>query len=255
LLSVWRKKERLVEVEPYSRLAPVYDYLMRHVNYARWATYVIQIFSVWGAPMKSVLDIACGTGSFILELHHRGYTVAGLDRSLAMVEVAGEKLRGRAIPVWCGEMQAFAVRSPLDAVVCLYDSINYLMALEDYERTLHAASTALKEGGLFIFDICTERNSIRNFDPYYEVGRSGRFRYARWSSYDPRERIHTNRFEIGIAGDPVEYEEIHRQRIFSINEVKGVIESSVFTCLGIYDGFSMTAGSEKSNRVHFVLRK
>lgn len=255
MLSIWRKKEKAVEVEPYSKLAPIYDYVMRHVNYPRWATYVIQLFSVWGSHVKSVLDIACGTASFILELHHRGYTVAGLDHSLAMVEVAREKLRGRAIPVWCGDARAFAVTRPVDAVVCLYDSINYLMTLEDYRRTLQATGAALKDQGLFIFDICTERNSIRNFDHYYEDGHTGRFRYARWSTYDKRERIHTNRFQIRIEGTPVEYEEIHRQRIFSIAEVREAIESSTFTCLGIYDGFSMNAGSEKSNRVHFVLRK
>ncbi|MFQ5675704.1 MAG: hypothetical protein ACE5G1_07400, partial [bacterium] len=61
MLSGWRKTAQ--KVEPYSQLAYLYDYVMRHVNYRYWAHHLTRLFKKAEFPVKNVLDISCGTGS------------------------------------------------------------------------------------------------------------------------------------------------------------------------------------------------
>ncbi|MFQ5750570.1 MAG: hypothetical protein ACE5HI_01115, partial [bacterium] len=51
------------------------------------------------------------------------------------------------------------------------------------------------------------------------------------------------------------YKEVHQQRIYRIDEIKRAIPLDCFKIVGIYDGFSNRLGSEKSDRVHFVLKR
>lgn len=56
----------------YGFLAGCYDELTYDVDYSAWADYVEKHFARRGLPGRTVLDLACGTGSLTWELAQTG---------------------------------------------------------------------------------------------------------------------------------------------------------------------------------------
>lgn len=242
--------------EPYSQLAQIYDYVMRHVNYGRWAHYLRDLFCQADIEVTNVLDIACGTGNLMLKLRELDFAVAGFDESLGMVQAAKAKTRARKlrVPVWRDSMTSFAVKRPMDGIVCTYDSINYCMNEAACAAVFARASEAIRPGGVFVFDICTVKNSRKHFRRYYEKEETDAFRYIRQSYYIASKSIQVNEFYIQWESSPLVHE-IHQQKIYLIDEIMKIIPIQHFHVIGVYDGFSMKSGSEESDRVHFLLKR
>lgn len=248
-------------MQPYEGLAEIYDFVMRHVNYRFWAMYVMDLFRRYRFSPHTILDLACGTGSLALRLHQHGYKVCGADASPAMLTVARRKANalGADIPFW--ETRLPAVRAPgrFDAVLCLYDSINYLLNIDQVRQMLGnvyavlASDVRSRERGLFVFDICTEANSLRSFRDYTESEQGRGFSYRRHSVYAPDDRLQTNEFEISFGGRDTVVEK-HAQRVYALGEMFDAIHASPFELLGAFSRFSFAEATETSERIHFVLR-
>lgn len=254
MLSNWRKTAK--KVEPYSQLAYIYDHVMRHVNYRYWAHHLAKLFKKADFPVKNVVDISCGTGSLLLNLAELKFNLAGFDESEDMVKIARAKIRkkGLNLPVWRGSMMDYKVNKKFDAVVSTYDSVNYCMSIESCASVVENSALALRPGGLLVFDICTEKNSRKHFQNHTNREETEDFTYIRQSSFS--RGIQVNEFFISLnSNSSTTYHEIHKQKIYKINEIMSVIPLDVYEIVGIYDGFSLRPGSEKSDRVYFVLRK
>ena len=72
----------------YEALAASYDRLTDDVAYRATADYLERLLAAAGKRPKSVLDLACGTGSLSMVLAERGYRVLGADLSEEMLAVA-----------------------------------------------------------------------------------------------------------------------------------------------------------------------
>ena len=72
-----------------------------------------------------MLELACGTGSILAQLRDE-YEVVGVDLSPQMLAIAWEKLPG--VELIEGDMTEVRLGRTFDAVLCLYDSINHLLA-------------------------------------------------------------------------------------------------------------------------------
>jgi len=244
-------------VPPYTCLAEVYDYLMRHVNYKQWAGYIHELIQQSGEPIHTVLDVACGTGNLIFELIKRHYQLKGFDYSKFMVARAKDKARMKAldIPFWVSDIRHFTLHQKQDAIICLYDSINYLQTIEDFKLFYNSCYDNLRLNGLCIFDICTEWNSINHFQNYVDKGSTKHFRYTRKSHYNHEDRIHFNDFRVVFKDNHYIYYEYHRQKIYYIDEILASIPESKFKILGAYHEFTQDKATEGSDRVHFLLQK
>ena len=112
----------------YDVLAGCYDRLTYDVDYAAWADYVEKHFARRGLPGRTVLDLACGTGSLTWELARRGYEMIGVDQSPEMLAQAAEKEEDVPIrPLFlCQPMERLDLYGTIDACVCCLDSVNYV---------------------------------------------------------------------------------------------------------------------------------
>lgn len=239
---------------PYQGLAPIYDHVMAHVEYGEWAAYIHALCARFAPAAVRIVDLACGTGNVSFALHHLGYEVTGVDRSEAMLQVAREKVADTGVEFVQCDLRQLAGLGPFDAATCLYDSINYLLAPADIDAALRGAQAIVQPGGLFVFDICTERNSLRYFRNMRDSGQGPGFSYERHSVYDPVKRLQSNHFRIRRDGSDVALEETHVQRIYPVAAVAALVEASAWELLALCDGFTLDEGSEDSDRVHFVLR-
>jgi SAM-dependent methyltransferase len=103
---------------------------------------------------RTILELACGTGSILKQLQP-DYELSGLDRSAAMLEVAQEKVPG--VRLIEGDMTRFDLHERFDVVLCVYDSINHLLDFAEWQQVFACVHEHLSDGGIFVFDINTER--------------------------------------------------------------------------------------------------
>lgn len=265
----WTSSQRTTEIAPYSLVAEFYDHLMRHVNYERWASYVMSLFPLADdrqtraatarARVTRVLELACGTGQMLVELAKAGFTVFGSDRSAAMLRVARQRLmrEGRHANLWCGDMREVAAVAQVDAAICLYDSINYCLTPEDLQRVFKSVAQLVRAGGLFIFDICTQHNCSRNFRNYIERDATSDFSYTRHAYYKAYKKLQFNDFKIiDETNREQEYCERHIQRVYSIREMsEQFMANGLWQEVGRFSGMSRRPGQERAERVHFVLKR
>lgn len=243
---------------PYEGLAAIYDYVMRHVDYTTWADYVDQLISRYVGATDSVIDIACGTGSVTLELCALGRSVErGVDQSEFMLRVARERAMkaGYDIIFEARDMRELEGLGPFDAAVCMYDSLNYMLEPDDVRSALRAVHDILLPGGLFVFDVCTERNSLRYFQDMRDRESGPGFEYERHSRYVRSEHLQINDFVLHFEQDDTRLLEHHVQRIYPLGEIRRAIADTDFDLLGSFDGFTFAPGTEESERVHYALRR
>ncbi len=115
------------------------------------AAFIKQLIGEFAPNAKSLLEIACGTGN-VLE-HLQEYKLAGLDFSQGMLDVARAKLPN--VDFTQQDMRSFHLESTFDIILCIYDSINHLATLDDWEQTFKSVHAHLNAGGIFIFDMNT----------------------------------------------------------------------------------------------------
>jgi ubiquinone/menaquinone biosynthesis C-methylase UbiE len=245
-------RDKYIEVQPYEKLAPIYDFVMNHVDYVGWARYVMKIYEHFSLNVKTVLDISCGTGTLVKNLREIGFLADGCDYSEAMLEIAREK--NPTANFWQSDSRDIKINQKYDSALCLYDSINYILDINDVTVVLESVEKILKDDAIFIFDICTEKNSLENFDSYYEKESINEYRYIRKSYYKRREKFHINEFRIKTPDG--KFLETHKQKIYKIEDIRKVIASSPFELKLCLDGFTFRPATESSSeRVHFILFK
>jgi SAM-dependent methyltransferase len=135
---------------PYEQFSRFYDLVMGDRSKA--ADFTRSLIERHKPDTKTILEIACGTGA-ILGFLAGAYDVTGLDRSRQMLALARRKLPH--IRFYRQDMTGFRVAGKFDAIVCVFDSINHLLAFGEWKKVFHRVALHLNDNGLFIFDINT----------------------------------------------------------------------------------------------------
>lgn len=108
-----------------------------------------------GRP-RTLIDLACGTGSHAVLQANGGTYVIGIDLSAAMLHQAQIRAAGRPIDFIQADMRTFDTHKPVDAVTCLYASLNHLLDPQDLTETFKRVAAHLRPGGAFVFDLNSE---------------------------------------------------------------------------------------------------
>ncbi len=221
--------------------------------------YLGQLLERHGVRVESALDLACGTGTLAIALAAKGCKVYGVDASAAMLEQARAKMREAGVDVEFAQqdMRSFELPAPVDLATCMYDSLNYLLSLDDLRKVFHAVANALRDGGHFIFDM----NTVYNF---------GRFRQPQDFLNDGEEAAlmhrcvfdgHTKQLTTTITGFIKRGElyerfvETHMQRACEDGEVEASLDGAGLEVVGRYACFTFDDPCEDSTKTMWVARK
>lgn len=139
----------------YQSLAASYDALTYDVPYEKVLQFCKRLFVRFGCKPRSVLDLACGTGSLSVLLSEEGFRVFGVDCAEQMLTEAAQKSADMENPPFfiLQKMQNLHLAQPVDAAVCCLDSINYVTKPADVLKTFRRVYECLNAGGVFVFDI------------------------------------------------------------------------------------------------------
>ncbi|MDP8285934.1 MAG: methyltransferase domain-containing protein, partial [Candidatus Electryonea clarkiae] len=189
-------------------------------------------------------------------LAESGYNVTGVDSVESMVDQAiNRQYTGNRKPEYfTGDLRHPAPVKNQDLVVCIYDSINYLINEIDVGKFLSSVLQIISKKGLLIFDCSTEQNSLSHFNGYEAVDSIEDALLFRRAYYDRKSRIQNNLFEIYPEEDNNMYFEHHIQRIWSIQKIKELIKNNGFQLMAVYGGFTFHRGSESDDRVQFIAK-
>ena len=243
----------------FTAIAPYYDLLMKDVNYDRWLWYVGEIFKLFQHNPRTILDLACGTGTCSVLLAKEGYRVTGLDSSEAMLRVAREKAKREGVRVdYMNErMEDFALRRRVDAVICLFDSLNYILDEGEMLNTYRCTHDSLAPGGLFIFDMNTEYGLAEGWgDP--EFVKEEEEIVSIWrNEYDRVAKLARLALTLFVAeGDHyIRIDEVHLERAYSPRKVKDLLRQAGFSDVRVYRHLTFKRLDSMTKRAMVVGKK
>ncbi|QEG27568.1 dTDP-3-amino-3,6-dideoxy-alpha-D-glucopyranose N,N-dimethyltransferase [Gemmata obscuriglobus] len=207
------------ELQPYEGLASAWDEYgsCNQPDYLGLIKFLSDRHSI---ELRSVLDLACGTGLLTARLVRSFNEVVGLDASPRMLEVARARLDGcKGASFVFGDFRTFSLGRQFDVIVCTFNSLNYLGDLNELSGTFAVVAKHLTPGGIFVFDVTTER-SMRERSGLYAHVTTNAFRFALYSNYDRKQRK-----QISRAITPTGIE-LHRRIPISLQDVKTAARES-----------------------------
>ncbi len=244
----------------YDLLAPFYDKINADIDYSAWADFFDKIFNKECKVRPDlVLDLGCGTGKMTLELANRGYDMTGIDLSPEMLDIAresGEKAE-KDILWLCQDMREFELYGTVDAAVSCLDCINHLTKPADVKKTLDLVHNYLVPDGIFVFDINGKYKFEEIYaDRSYIMEEEGGV--CIWQNYyDEKNKLcdfYITLFEETDDGKYERYDEEQCERMYTIQEMKKMLEKSNLEFLGAYSDFDFTEATDKDERIYIVAR-
>ena len=108
-----------------------------------------------GAGVRSVVDVACGTGHHAALFHSGGLRVEGADVSAAMIDRARANFGEPAGLRWVVRSfdEPIGAAEPFDAAVCLGNSLALAPDRETVESAVRQMSAAVRSGGPIIIHL------------------------------------------------------------------------------------------------------
>ena len=230
----------------------------------KMATLLPAVFEKFNLKPKTILDIACGDGAFVVAMAKLGYQTVGVDQSLKQIKFAKERAKREKVKTefFIQDIRSLSFKNKFDLLTCWYDSLNYILELNELERTFLGVTRALKKGGVFIFDMNTVFGLAVNWHKHPA------------HVYQDEE----NRFLIGSHPFPFDFEkniaimritgflkkgnswqrmdEEHKEKGYTIEEIKNCLKKATLEELACFGSLEqMTELKADSPRVWFVARK
>ena len=244
-------------MESYTVLSQYYDQLTTDVPYLRWAEYIEKQFAKHKLPIRTVMELGCGTGTLAAILAGRGYHVTAVDLSPDMLSIAAEKCEGLDVRLVCQDMSRLIVPEQVDAVICCLDSLNYVTRPAAVQRTFRQVFSALKPGGLFLFDVKTPL-ALEGADGQVYIDENEDI-YCVWrGEYDKRRRIcgyGIDLFVLQNNGSWYRDGEYHEEYAYTMDELSDWLASAGFQSVKQFGNLRLSAPNTSEERVFFTARK
>ncbi|MDX2162645.1 MAG: class I SAM-dependent methyltransferase [bacterium] len=189
-------------------------------------------------PIKTVLDLGCGTGNHAIRLARRGYRVLGVDRSDQMLAAAWVKAGSlpplTEINFFHGDLRTVRLEQRFDAVVMLFGVLGYQTQNEDVAAAFASARAHLNPGGLLAFDVwygpavLEQRPSDRLKDLRFGDTRLIRLGSASLDTLNQTCRVEYRIWRLEGAQLAGETHEVHTVRYFFAQELRYFLSQAGF---------------------------
>ena len=248
-------------MDAYTSFASVYDTFMDNIPYEEWAEYLVNLLKEYRINDGLVLDLGCGTGNMTELLATAGYDMIGVDNAEEMLEIAMEKREksGHDILYLLQDMREFELYGTVKAIVSICDSINYITEKEDLLEVFRLANNYLDPKGIFIFDFNTvyKYREVLGNQTIAEDREDCSFIWDNY--YYEDEQINEYELSLFIKEQDSDlyrkYQEMHYQKAYDLDTIKGLVEQSGLEYITAYDAFTRNQPTVESERVYVIARE
>jgi SAM-dependent methyltransferase len=243
----------LKETDPYTGIAEAYDYILRHVDYDQWFKFISSIMVKYVDNPRSILELGCGTGKFGAKFSAANYKIFGIDKSLNMLRVARTRAF-RSFRIICADIRNFYLKSKFDFIFSVHDTMNYQLETDELRYVLRCVKNVMHDKSVFMFDITTEHNIDRFFNNKTSFYRT-RGMNIEWNNrYIREKKFIISTFTINYS-DGRSYREEHTQRIYTIEEIKKLLDEEQFEILTICSDYTFDPPSDETIMINFIVKK
>ena len=170
--------------------------------------------------VRTVLDVACGTGEHVRLLRSQcGLEADGLDLDPALLAVARRKAPDATF--FEADMRDFNLGRRYDAIVCLFSSIGYLRTLERVTSALRCFGKHLNTPGVIVVEPWFGPGTLRLGAGETRHAEANGVRVARTShvAINGRLSVLTFDYEITDANGTRTAREVHELGLFTPDEM------------------------------------
>lgn len=244
----------------YTSFAAFYDSLQSDVMYEQRAGYIARLFKKYDRLPTQLLDVACGTGGFSLQFAKMGMAVTAADPSPEMLSVAQKKASATDLDIMLVCQSARDTKLPyaVDGAVCCLDSINHIIDKRELKASFRAVAAAVKDGGLFIFDVNTpfkHRNILSGNTFVIENDDV----YCVWQNSDCEKNgivgICLDFFGKDADGKYIRTTEEFAERAYTDEEIRDMLEPAGLEVVAVLGDMSFKAPKACDERVIYVTKK
>ncbi len=238
----------------YVALAAVYDRLMA-TDYEARADYLLSLFACYGQPPRTLLDVACGSGSLTAALIARGVDVIGVDLSEDMLDLAREKCPEALL--LCQDMRQLDLYDVVDGAVCTLDSFNHLASTADIGAVLARLRLFVAPGGLLIFDVNTPHKHREVLGDNAFVLEDDDVLCAWQNRFDSRTCTVTMDLDFFIENDDGTYtrtSDTVRERAYTLATWNKLLTAAGFEMLAVLDDMTNDPPCDTTERWVFVAK-
>lgn len=237
----------------YDALAGSYDAMMTDASYQKRVNWLERLFRKSRIPVRTVLDLACGTGTIACLLAERGYRVIATDGSEEMLTQAMVKAAAleEKAPVFLHQaMPKLRLLEPVDTVISTIDSLNYLTREKDLRETFRRVCRWLKPGGQFIFDVNTPYKLRRMDGQMYMDETEDSFCVWR-TFFSERTQVCTYQVDLFREREDGAWErtfEEHREKAWSMDQLCAFLREAGFDTITVTGDLSAKPPKEEEDR-------
>lgn len=243
------------------RHAELYNLFYSEKDYAKEAAFVHQCLQEYRVPpARKILELACGTGSHAFELEKFGYEIIATDYSEDMLQIAQErgKKKSSSVEFILQDMKSLEVSErPFDAVICLFDSIGYVVTNEALKQVFKGVHRHLRKGGLFIFEFWHAAPMLKSYDPLRirtwntKFGQVIRISETTLDCVHQTAKVKYTVIEQEQNNTCTTFEELHENRFFLVQEMKMWLSENDFEPVKFFAGFNANK-KIKENTWHII---
>ena len=245
-------------MDAYHNLAASYDRLTNDVDYEATVAFYEEILKREGLAPRTVVDMACGTGSVSEILARKGYRVTGVDLSEEMLTEAMMKTMDMEnCPMFsCQNLRDLRLPRAVDMAVCALDSLDYITDPADCEAAIRRAYRVLNPGGIFIFDVNTPEK-LRAMDGQMFIDEDDDVFCVWRGEFDEQTNICSYGMDLfQREGEKwVRSFEEHQEYAYSQAQLTEYLKKAGFTSIEVYADRLFEDPREGEQRIYFKARK
>ncbi len=212
-------------------------------------------------PVKSVLDVGCGTGIHSLELSKRGYLCTGFDLSPKMLEIAKSRDAQGKARFFQGNMMDFHFGF-FDSAIAMTNVLNHCPNAQSVEAAVQRISGSLNAGGIAAFNFSDylqfQKNGELAEEYTSEIEKDGA-KITEFSKNEICEKTgvlnETNKYTITKGGKTVEKIFTGKLLLLSVAQVNALLEKSGLKPAGALDMETGKEATEKSCEILLAAAK
>ena len=242
----------------YESLAACYDELTYDIPYEKTLTFFERLCAREHVQPRSVLDLACGTGSVTAILARKGIPTTGVDMSEEMLTVAQQKTMDLTPRPFfsCQRLERLTLPRAVDLAVCALDSLDYITEPKSCREAIRRVYRALNPGGIFIFDVNTPEK-LRAMDGQVFLDEDDDV-YCVWrGEFDRQTNICSYGMDLFQRQGKLwsrSFEE-HREYAYSAETLVDYLKQAGFTKIAVYGDCRMAPPEAGEQRIYIKARK